>query len=198
VNAGASRQAPHDAPPDAARVWLRVGLVALAAAHGALWWRAAAWWPLIPERFPTHFDLAGKPDGWSNRSLLSWFALPLIALALGSFVGGIGIWIGALARNTPGIVNVPQKDLFLKLSPEGRASVVMPTRLLLLAVLVLMQVLFLAILEGTGRVATGEQATLSIAPVVVFMPLVGVAVVFGWLATANAITRAARAEGLSR
>jgi uncharacterized membrane protein len=45
---------------------------------GALWWVYQAVLPSLPERVPTHFDLAGNPNGWTPKAALPWvvFGLP--------------------------------------------------------------------------------------------------------------------------
>ena len=170
-------------------------LALVAAAQVALWWRAIHWYPLLPERFPVHFGASGKPDRWADKGA-EWFLLPSISLVMLVFLGGITLWLGALLRTTPGIVNVPRKDLFLKLSPEGRMRVVAPTRTFMAWVLALMAFLFLAILEGSARVAVQEADTLGLWPLLVFLPGVLGVVPFYWMRTARILEQAARDEGL--
>ncbi|MEJ6013766.1 DUF1648 domain-containing protein [Corynebacterium sp. H127] len=42
----------------------------------------SAHWPEIPDSFATHFDGNFQPDAWSEKSLGTVFAMPLLALAL--------------------------------------------------------------------------------------------------------------------
>lgn len=177
--------------------WLRTGLALLAAAHGAIWWRAVSWWPQLPERIPIHFNASGEPDRWVERSIGAWFLSPLVVAGLCLFVGAIARWIDRLARSTPEIVNVPRKDLFLRLSPEARAKVVLPTRVLLVWVLVGVNLLGLVIVEGMGRVAVKGQATVSILPVVVFLLFVTALAFVSLRATGRAVERLAKLEGIS-
>lgn len=171
-------------------------LAMIAVGQGVLWWRVLYWYPQLPARFPIHFDFAGKPDGWANKSIATWFLLPVLSLVLIVFVGGIAIWLGVLVRTTPGIVNVPRKDLFLKLSIEGRMTVVAPTRVFLAWVLGLMAFLFVWIVEGTGRVAVHETAMLPTWPVFVFLAgVLGVLPIF-YRRTGRMLECAARREGL--
>ena len=75
-----------------------------AAAHAGLWWRAAAWYPRLPERIPIHFDIAGKPDGWAVRSLVTWFSLPGLSLVMTLLLVTAGFGgVRALARRAPGV-----------------------------------------------------------------------------------------------
>ena len=164
--------------------------------QGVLWWRAIYWYPQLPERFPIHFNFAGEPDGWADKSIAMWLMLPGISLVMLAFLGGISYWMGSLVRNTPGLVNVPRKDLFVKMSVAGRMTVVAPTQTFLAWVLALMTFLFVWIVEGTGRVAVHEDATVAVWPVFIF--LVGVLGVlpFYWVATSRRLTDAAMREGL--
>jgi len=63
-------------------------------------WGLAAWlWPGLPERVPMHFDLAGRPDGWVEKSVLVWFGLPTLATAVGAVLGLLlPVWMVRLAR----------------------------------------------------------------------------------------------------
>lgn len=177
-------------------LWLRVGLAALAAAHGAIWWRALAWWPRLPERIPIHFNASGEPDHWVDRSVGAWFLSPIIMVALCVLLGAIARWIDRLAVHAPGTLNIPRKDLFLRLSPAARCEVVLPTRSLLVWVLVGVNLLGLTIVEGMGRVAVVGQATVSILPVVAFVAFAGALCFVSIRATTRAVERLAKAEGL--
>jgi hypothetical protein len=171
--------------------WVRIGLAALAAAHGAIWWRALAWWPQLPEQIPVHFNAAGEPDRWVERSAAAWFFAPAL------IIGGIARWIDRLATHTPGMLNIPRKDLFLRLSPAARCEVVLPTRSLLVWVLVGVNLLGLTIVEGMGRVAVVGQATISILPVVAFVAFAGALCFVSVRSTSRAVERLAAQEGIA-
>jgi len=164
-------------------------------AHLALWWRAIHWFPQLPERFPIHFDAAGTPDGWSTNHA-AWFLLPAISLGLSAFLGAIARWSASLARNAPALFNVPRKELFLKLSPDGRARVAGPTQAFMAWLLMLLQLLFLYILEGSGRVAVGLDATLPSWPVFVFLGLVFATLPVYLIGTIKVVDRCAADEGI--
>lgn len=85
----------------------------------------------------------------------------------------------------------------MKLSPEGRAAVLAPTRVFLAWMLVLITALFVFIVEGSARVAVGQVATLPSWPVFVFLGCVFATLPAMLIATTRAIDRRAEAEGVS-
>ena len=172
-------------------------VVVVLALQAIVWWRAVAWFPQLPAEIPTHFNGAGVPDRWSPKSVGAWFLLPGISLAMLVFLGAIGWGLGALVRNAPGLCNMPKKELFLRLSPEGRMAAVAPTRTFLFATIALFQGMFAWMIEGSARVATGASTTLPIWPVLVVVGGVFILLVPYFLATGRAIERAASREGVT-
>ena len=164
-------------------------------ACAAIWWRALAWLPSLPERYPIHFNARGEPDGWST-SRAAWFLLPAIATVL--LVGNLllGRMLAGLARTAPGLMNIPRKELFVRLSARGREAVLGPTLAFLGFVLLLVELLFLFILEGTGRVAASGARMLPPWPVFVFLGLVFATLPAFLIATIRAVDREAAAEKL--
>ncbi|HEX2079005.1 MAG TPA: hypothetical protein VHG08_14880 [Longimicrobium sp.] len=67
-----------------------------------------------------HFDVAGRPDRWEDRSFLSWFALPLIATAVAGFLE----LASRYSVRHPQLWNVPDRRRFLELDPAARAPIV--------------------------------------------------------------------------
>ncbi len=122
--------------------------------------------------------------------------LPGISLVMTLFFGGIASWMGALVRTAPGLVNVPRKDLFMKLSVEGRMTIVEPTRTFLAWVVALMAFLFIYIVEGTARVGVLGEEMLSAWPVAFFMVGVLGVLPFYYIKTGRMLDEAARREGL--
>ncbi len=81
---------------------------------------AAATYGALPEQVPTHLDLTGKPDRFSEKSVVSWFALPAIALSL-------LILFEVLTRlipSRPHLINIPDKERFLALPRRWQAPVI--------------------------------------------------------------------------
>ena len=77
----------------------------------ALYFRAE-----LPARVASHFDGAGRPNGWMTRDGLVLFQCILL-LALGALFG----FAGRLVAETPnGLINLPNKNYWL--APERRAE----------------------------------------------------------------------------
>jgi uncharacterized membrane protein len=86
---------------------------------GALLAASLAAWPTLPARIPVHFDLAGTPTRWAGATLVTWLGLPLFAAAMALFMEGAE----RLTRRAPALWNIPEKELFLRLSPPARAPI---------------------------------------------------------------------------
>ncbi len=61
---------------------------------------------LLPERVATHFDGAGRANGWMSRAQHVWFS-PLIHLGASAFILGL---TSILHRLPPVLLNLPNKD----------------------------------------------------------------------------------------
>jgi len=171
---------------------------AVIAAQAAVWWRAVAWFGQLPPRFPSGFDAAGNPRGWTATSAPAWFAAPAFALALAALIVGVALLTGNLVVHRPKLVNVPSKELFLQLSPAARLrAVARPTRIFLLWTLFLMSLLFLWIVEGTARVAVGSAATLPSWPVLAFLGLEVATLPVYLIAVIGGVKREADREGVT-
>jgi hypothetical protein len=106
-----------------------IGLVV--AGQALIWWRALAWYPHLPDRIPMHFNGSGTPDRWADRGW-EWFLLPGMSALLVALFAAIALFLDWMAMRTPALINVPNKELFVRLSPTGRMRVVAPTRVFLL------------------------------------------------------------------
>ncbi len=130
--------------------WVAVSIVPVL----ALWGLAAFLFPTLPERIPVHFNLEGMPDRFDDRS--SFWILPAVATMVSLVLLGANWLVGYTSGRHPRIVNVPDKEAFLTLSPEARLAVMRPVRLFL----VLMNAVVLAVLAWSmvdmQRVATGQ------------------------------------------
>lgn len=149
-------------------VSLVLGLVAMA--------MAAAAWPDLPERLPTHFNAAGEPDGWARRSVGSVFILPAMAMLLGPAMVLLALMMAAPAHRPP-------KD-----RTDLRAA--MPPLAIFLAILaVFTSVLLGGIAMGSTRVALGRSASIG------WWPMAG-GIALGLWAIGGAIYFVAKHSGI--
>jgi uncharacterized membrane protein len=158
--------------------------------------RTFHWYPLLPDRFPIHFNGAGEPDGWANKGG-AWFLGPGLALVMGVLLFLLAKGLPSSASRSPASVNLTRKDLFIRLSTEGRASVMAPTSTFLLWVVALLQLLFLYIVEGMGRMATGAWNVLPVWPVFLFLAGVIGALPFLIRAINRSLAHACEKEGIA-
>jgi uncharacterized membrane protein len=75
---------------------------------------AVASYGALPERLPVHFDAAGQPDRWADKSWANWLALPLVAAGLTALLY-LASGLVALARRKPRWLSLPHKEKFLAL-----------------------------------------------------------------------------------
>ena len=76
----------------------------------------------LPQRFPIHFDVAGRADGWAERAaegFVLWMLLPVIA----TLTSLILRWAPRAARSNPTLWNIPHKKEFLALDSERREPI---------------------------------------------------------------------------
>jgi hypothetical protein len=71
----------------------------------------------LPPRVASHFDLAGRANGWMNRDAYVVFTVGM-ALGLPLFMVGVTALTGRLGRG----LNIPNRDYWL--APERRAATV--------------------------------------------------------------------------
>lgn len=153
----------------------------LATAQTVLWWRAIAWYPSIPDRFPIHFDASGSPDNWATKSAGAWFALPALAtvLSLGLVIFA-ALAVPRLARLSPSMINVPNKARFLSLSPESRVQALSPVVCFLIYLATITTGLFIAILEAIARATPVQQGPTLLWPTAFMILSIGGVLVMIW------------------
>jgi uncharacterized membrane protein len=157
----------------------------------AMWWRAAWWYPRLPDRIPIHFNMAGTPDGWAAKSIATWFLNPSLATLLALALTGAGlVMIPALARRKPQLINIPSKERFLALDADARAAAVAPVGTFMLFEATLLCGLFLWIVETSGRVATGAATAAQPWPVAIVLVGTSIGVPAMLIAMMRSIERA--------
>ncbi len=98
------------------RRWRVPARFAFATLLGIILLQALIYYPQLPAQVASHFDVAGRPNGWSSKS--AYFALQaFIVLVVTICFAAFPAWLeGAPAR----LVNLPNKDYWL--APERRAA----------------------------------------------------------------------------
>jgi uncharacterized membrane protein len=79
-----------------------------------LLWAAVAfqyshYYPLLPDTMASHFDGAGRPNGWSSKQ--AFFGLYLLLAALMNFV--FFVFPKILGRFSPSLINIPNRAYWL-------------------------------------------------------------------------------------
>ncbi len=129
-------------------------------------------YPQLPERIPVQFGLDGTPGRWVETSLVSWFMLPLITLALNVILYGLA----ALSARNARFVNLPGKERLLALPLERQRAVLRRVREGLEALMVPVTLAFCLIQLSIYRTAigTGGQVEVIAALLLVFLgPSIG-------------------------
>lgn len=134
-----------------ARTYRLINLLLLAAFYAG----SAMVYPTLPERIPRHFDLAGRPDAWGDRSPAAWFALPVIATATALMLE----LATRFALRHPEFWNVPDKRRFLQLSPAERGPIIARLRDFMALTGVLTTALLAAVQAMVYQSATGRGGT---------------------------------------
>ena len=119
---------------------------ALLLLHGAA---AAFAWSSLPRRIPLHFGFGGALDAWTRTSLVSWFGLWVIAVALSAFLYVVS------TRGPLDSWNIPEKERFLRLSAQQRAPVMELLHRLMAGAAICCTIVLSALHFGLYLVASG-------------------------------------------
>jgi hypothetical protein len=137
--------------------WMRFvswGLLLALIAH------AAATYGTLPEHVPTHLDLAGNPDRYSEKSFTRWFLLPGGALLL------LILFELMTARlpSQPGMLNIPDKERFLAMPRRWQAPVIVEAVLLMDVAAAGVVAIFGLVQWRLTRIALGQAGSDSVLP----------------------------------
>lgn len=108
-------------------------------------------WKLLPERIPTHFGVAGNPDGWGSRNML----LVLLAVTFAMAV------LLTFAESYQQLINIPMS--IDRESPQVKGLL----RSMVIVLKAVITITFVWIVDVTMRTAVGEAHGLGRA----FLPL---------------------------
>ncbi len=151
---------------------------------------ALATYPDLPDPFPRHFDLWGRPDGWVAKSLLTALMMPLVAL------GGVAVLyaVARLSARRPEWVNVPGKVPFRDWPAAAQQRLVRALQTYLYATSAALAGLFWALTVGTVQAAhTGTQPRYVLFAILGFLTFSMLATPFLLAALFRAPQRATRA-----
>src|SRR5215210_4275920 len=100
-----SRMSNRLVPP-----WLRWVIL------GGLLIQAARYYPFLPARVASHFDVRGRPNGWMARQEFLLFEVLAIGVIFGISFGGPAL----LGKVPSSMLNIPQRSYWL--APERRSQ----------------------------------------------------------------------------
>ena len=95
-------------------------------------------WPLLPARFPFHFNGRGIVDSWAAKSVAAWFALPALMAGVLLLMELTITW----SIRRPALWNGPEKQRFLALTEAQRAPIYAELRNMMDAIGIAMIMLF--------------------------------------------------------
>ena len=140
-------------------------------------------WEHVPERVPLHFGLAGDPDHWARKSVVSWLGLPAIAVAVAAFIYAVH----RAGRPYPETWNVPEKEQFRRLAREDQKVVWEMIDTAVAGTMLLTTVILVAAQAAAYLVATGRAAGIPW-----YVAAIEVTAIAGVLVMALALKRQAR------
>ena len=158
----------------------------------AIWFAAFQEWPALPAKFPMHFDLAGRPDSFVDKSVVAWFLLPVFATVLNVGLSFLPPMIRWMTLKHPEFVNMPRKEQWLKLDSSARLRTVEPVLSAMRVLQLLVMLLFLFIVVSSAKVASGQWSVLPTWPMFSFLAAIGASVVWLLFRSLTAVTKEVR------
>ena len=137
--------------PSAARLPHLLNSIALLGLFGFTGWA----YPRLPGKIPVHFNAAGNPDCWAEKSWGIWLALPLVALGLTMFMYLVRWSMQGIRRNARW-VNIPHKAQFLALPPGRQVPIWQRLRMMFFWLAVPLNGLFIFLQVAIWKTALGQ------------------------------------------
>lgn len=132
----------------------------------------------LPDRYPTHFNLAGEPDSWENKSTTSLLSGTVIVAATNFIMLLIAWWI-SMVEDPRQIINGPKEKV--KNMPLERAEQIRQVTLFhLLLIMMLVSLMMLIISIESVLVAMGKQAGIGPAMPIITVLLLGDTIYMTW------------------
>jgi len=124
----------------------------------------------LPDRIPVHFGISGAPDRWGSKSEL--FILVALVWGLTVLLYVFILSVPRLGRK-PRLLNIPNKEELLKLTPERQAPFWELLQEFMAGLAVSINLLFYLMIRGTLLLIRGDIQLLPLSNV-----FAGLAVVF--------------------
>ena len=140
--------------------------VLLALAHVALWAAAFTTLGTLEGPYPTHFDLEGRPNAWTDAG---WWLLPLIGLGITAVLLGAVMLGRRLVVSSPQWVNMPKKYEWVRLPVEARLRSFKAATALVFGFAVFVNLMLVSVTLDTYAVARGAQEGISVAKMVLVL-----------------------------
>jgi uncharacterized membrane protein len=113
----------------------------------------AATYSGLPDQIPQRMDGSGTPTAFMAKAPLTWFLLPMIALATLGLLQGIS----AALPSKPSLFNFPEKARFLRIPERYRGPVIDEMRTMLDVTAILTLAVFAAVQLMLWRAAHGAR-----------------------------------------
>jgi uncharacterized membrane protein len=113
-------------------------------------------YPRLPGRIPVHFNIAGDPDRWGEKSEI--LILVAVVWGLNILLYAFAVSMPRLARN-PQRLNIPHKQEFLKLPVEKQALYWDLLREFMTGMTVAVNLVFYLLVHATLEVVVGKATS---------------------------------------
>jgi len=129
----------------------------------------AIFFPGLPDKVPSHFDLSGTPDGWMSRTSFLFLWIGLIVL--------MNMWVPLtkiiINRCSPSIISIPHKEYWLA-NDQNKAKLVKIMDSFMAMIFGVLNLMFLYILHYTYEIAVNGSSSLPMW--LIFIPIVFVSI----------------------
>ncbi|HHX50297.1 MAG TPA: DUF1648 domain-containing protein [Clostridia bacterium] len=132
----------------------------------------------LPEMIPTHFDLAGKPDAWSEKSLGHLLVGPLITVITLLIMVVIAWWMAGV-EDPRRVINGP-KERIKKMSQERAEKIRSMAVFHTLLIMLLVSLVIMNVSIGQIQIASGYRENMGWGNMVIVALLIADAIYLTW------------------
>ncbi len=119
-------------------------------------WFAWRVWDVLPERVPIHFDFHNEPDRWTNKGFELIALFVLFPWLMSLLLYGLTWLVRWMVARHPEWVNLPRKELFLKLPAVKQDAYFRVVTEMMISMALCCNLLFAGIAHATVGLATGQ------------------------------------------